>query len=111
MTNPRFQKTTKGIEVRPSWPGGPLREFAKARPHSSWGLHFDDAAYPWAGSYICADCKQVVDGIYFVPNAQKSPSRTRGNGWLCAACKEKLSRAARRRTTPRAGSGLRARVG
>ena len=39
MANPRqFAKITEGIEVRESWPGGPLREFAKVRPHRTWGL-------------------------------------------------------------------------
>ena len=90
----QFTKITEGIEVRESWPGGPLREFAKVRPHRTWGLHYDDAEYPWAGSYVCGQCKETAGGVYRVPAAAKAASPTPGIGWLCAACKEMAASAA-----------------
>ena len=90
MAKPRFQKITEGITVRESWPSGPLREFAKVRPHGHWGLSFDETEWPWAGSYVCGQCKETIEGIYAV----KSKATTAGIGWLCAACKEMATSAA-----------------
>jgi hypothetical protein len=84
----RFTKITEGIEVRESWPGGPLREFAKKRPHNTWGLHYDNAEWPWAGAYVCGRCKETAEGVHQVSVAAKTQPRTPGIGWLCAACKE-----------------------
>jgi len=91
MDTRRFTKITEGIEVRESWPSGPLREFAKIRPHRTWGLHYDDAEYPWAGSYVCGQCKETTQGVHQVPVAAKAQPRTPGNGWICAGCKEKAT--------------------
>jgi hypothetical protein len=88
MVNTNFTKITEGIEVRESWPGGPLREFAKIRPHGSWGLPFDDAEWPWAAAYVCGRCKKTAEGVYSVTAAANTKPRTPGIGWLCPACKE-----------------------
>jgi hypothetical protein len=85
MANPNFTKITEGITVRESWPGGPLREFAKVRPHGHWGLSFDETEWPWAGTYVCGQCMDTTEGVYAV--AVKGTARTPGIGWLCAACK------------------------
>ena len=90
MANPRFKKIAEGITVRESWPSGPLREFAKIRPHGSWGLSFAEAEWPWAGAYVCGQCKETTEGVYAVKNT----STTAGIGWLCASFKEMATSAA-----------------
>jgi hypothetical protein len=94
MANPRFTKITEGIEVRESWPGGPLREFAKVRPHGHWGLNVDSTEYPFAGSYVCGQCRETTEGVYSMPVAAKCTARTQGIGYLCAACKDMAASAA-----------------
>jgi hypothetical protein len=56
-------------QVKPEWPGGPLRVFAAGNPEP--------------GAYVCAGCRRESRaGVHFVP----------GHGWWCVVCKERLIR-------------------
>jgi len=58
-------------QVKPEWPGGPLRVFV--------------AAQSLPGPYVCAGCRRESRaGVHFVP----------GRGWWCVVCKERLIRSA-----------------
>jgi hypothetical protein len=74
-----MEKKTEGIEVRQMWEGGPMREFAEKRPHEHWGMPYESPVMKgYAGSYVCAKCKEVTVGVY---RDKKS------GGWTCAGCR------------------------
>ena len=71
--NPK--KIRKNFEVIPAWPGGPLREFAKVRPHRNWGIPHASGQY--ANQYVCkslpeASFRRVRAGmaLWHLPDAE-----------------------------------------
>lgn len=67
--------TTKPLQIEAAWEGGPLRKVGTGNGKPD--------------KYVCASCKQVVVGVYVVPEKDrpKYPSATRQNPWVCARCR------------------------
>jgi len=56
-------------QVKPEWPGGPLRVFAVGNPEP--------------GAYVCVGCRR---------ESRESLHLLRGHGWACTDCRERLIR-------------------
>ena len=71
------------IEVKRTWDGGPLREWAAKRPNGNWGIPHQKGGY--AGRYVCDECLSPVNGLY-------EPKIGFGDGrkWLCSDCRTLL---------------------
>lgn len=59
-------------EVKPEWPGGPLRTFTAGNPEP--------------GAFVCIGCRR---------ESRESLHLLRGHGWVCTDCRERLIRSSR----------------
>jgi hypothetical protein len=69
------------FQIKRMWEGAPLRQFAAARPHRSWGVpHAGDG---YVGQYVCEFCLHAVIGVYLACNFAGMTKQA----WVCAACR------------------------
>ena len=77
---PTLLITTKHstTSVRAMWGTGPLRRWSPSKTTYTPMSHAEGG---FVGSYICAGCWELFDGLYLVREEQK---------WLCGPCKRKV---------------------
>ena len=66
------------VSVKAMWEGGPLRRWSATKANLTPMGHAEDG---FVGSYVCAECRQPCDGVYFVREEQR---------WLCGPCKSRV---------------------
>jgi hypothetical protein len=79
----RTMSTTKDVELRRMWDGGPLRRWSPKPPFEgragSWMTHAGAIGGYVASSYVCEECREWTVGVYYY-----------GGKWVCEGCKNKL---------------------
>jgi len=85
------------VEILRAWPGGPLRQFARVRPTTNWGVPYQslDKQRAYANLYVCDSCQKPGNGVYslILPRDAQIPTSPPSSGafrWLCGPCRDRL---------------------